>query len=203
MEVLVRVVVGNMKGGVGKSTSAVYLACGLARSGRTLLVDADPQGSVLAWSEEAGVSFPATVIAWPVRDLGRRLEQVAGDYEHLVVDTGPAQEQLLRQALAATDHLLVPAAPSLMDVRELGRVLQMVDDLSPARKVAVHILLTKVRAGTSSARDARQGLTDQCLPVLAAQVSLREVYAQSWGTTPVGVGEYDQVLDELTSELVR
>jgi len=203
LEVLVRVVVGNMKGGVGKSTSAVYLACGLARSGRTLLVDADPQGSVLAWSEEAGVTFPATVIAWPVRDLGRRLEQVAGDYEHLVVDTGPAQEQLLRQALAATDHLLVPAAPSLMDVRELGRVLQMVDDLGPAREVAVHILLTKVRAGTSSARDARQGLTDQCLPVLAAQVSLREMYAQSWGTTPAGVGEYDQVLDELTSELAR
>jgi CO dehydrogenase nickel-insertion accessory protein CooC1 len=35
---------GNKKGGVGKSTSAVYLACLLARTGRTLIVDADPQG---------------------------------------------------------------------------------------------------------------------------------------------------------------
>ena len=196
-------VLGNLKGGVGKSTSAVYLACGLARTGRTLLVDADPQGSVLAWSEDAGPSFPVTVIAWPVRDLGRRLTQVADDYAHVIVDTGPAQEQLLRQALTAADTLIIPTAPSLMDVREVGRVLQMVDDLGPAHPVAVHLLLTRVRAGTTSARDARRGLTDQQLPVLTAQIGLREPYAQSWGTTPESLLEYDQVLDELTAVVSR
>lgn len=69
---------GNRKGGVGKSTSAVYLATGLARLGRTLIVDADAQGSILSWSEDAGETFPAGVVQWSTRDLAKRVKDVAG-----------------------------------------------------------------------------------------------------------------------------
>ena len=45
------IVVSNVKGGVGKTTTAVYLAAVAADRGRgpILLVDADPQGSTAEW----------------------------------------------------------------------------------------------------------------------------------------------------------
>lgn len=190
--------IGNRKGGTAKSTTAVYMASLLAQEGRTLIVDADPQGSLLSWSETAGEGFPAAVVAWPTRDLAKRVKDVAGDYDSIVIDVGRAptdDDPVLRQALIASDTLIVPFAPSLMDVRELGRVLDMVEELEPLHHLDVHLLMTRVRAGTNSSKQAREGLAH--LPLFTAQIGQREMYANAWGTVIQDFGEYRYVMDEL------
>lgn len=188
----------NRKGGTGKSTSAVYLASLLAQDGRTLIVDADAQGSLLSWSEAAGDEFPAAVVQWPVRDLARRVGEVGADYRHIVIDTGRApgdDDPILRQALLASDTVLVPVAPSLMEARELSKVLDMIDELATIHPLRTYVMLTRVRAGTNSAREAREGLAH--LPLLAAQVGYREQYSRVWGTVIRDFGEFRYVLEEI------
>src|SRR6266487_5620157 len=68
----------NLKPGTGKTTSAVWLAHIFAQAGkRVLLVDADPSGSALEWSDLAAMdprlpprtAFPFRIVALPSRGL--------------------------------------------------------------------------------------------------------------------------------------
>ena len=55
--------VAQGKGGVGKTTLATSLAVAAEAQGeRVLLLDLDPQGSSLLWSQTRGQSKPPTVI---------------------------------------------------------------------------------------------------------------------------------------------
>src|SRR5690348_4981782 len=76
----------NLKPGTGKTTSAVWLAHALhARGLSVLLVDADPAASALRWSDLAD-GFPFRVAGLPVRDLHRRVPDVAAGVDAVVID---------------------------------------------------------------------------------------------------------------------
>jgi chromosome partitioning protein len=197
-----RIAVANLKGGTGKTTTAVHLAIGLARTGRTLLVDGDPQASALAWSEDAA-DLPMTVIAWPTRDLARRVAQVAGDYTHIVIDTPPGHEAIVRQALMAADTLIVTLAPSLMEVGRLGPTFELAAEVEALHPIGTRVLLTRVRSGTTSAREARALLQTNAVPSFVTEIHLRESYAHAYGTVPLDLGEYEGVLGELGDGAVK
>jgi len=192
-----RVALVNQKGGVGKSTSAVYLAAGLARRGRTLLVDADPQQTVLTWSELAGDGFPP-VVSLPTRDLRRRLAELAAGFEHLVIDTPPGNPAITRSATLAVDLVVIPTSPTLVDLDRLRPTLELLAEVEDQHPFDVRILLTRVRAGTVSGRAARDYLGGEVeLPLLAATIPLRESYGSSFGLVVEDLGEYAEVLGEL------
>lgn len=200
----VRLTVGNLKGGVAKTTSSVHLACGLARTGRTLLVDADPQAaSALDWSTVASEAFPVTVIPWAGADLARRVRDVADDYAHVVIDTGGENDEILGQALLVTDELVVPVAPSLIELRRLPATFQLAAKVDVISPVTARVLLCKVRTGTRSAIEARELLESLDIPVMAASVGLREMYSAAFGTAPADLGEYEDVLTELSGTVVE
>lgn len=188
--------VANLKGGTGKTTTAVHLALGLSRLGRTLLVDADRQASAFAWSELAE-DFPLTVVPWAARDLARRVEQVAGDYTHVVIDTPPQYEDLVRQALLVSDLLVLPLGPSALEVARLGPTFALAADVELERPLMTRVLLNRVRVGTRSRREARALLSERDVPSFDAEVRLREAYAAAFGEVPTQLLDFDDVVQEL------
>jgi chromosome partitioning protein len=190
-----RLGVVNLKGGTGKTVTAIHLAAALAGHGRTLLVDADPQGSALSWSEEAG-ELPFAVVGLPVRDLHRRLGQLLPGVVNAVIDTPPGDRAIVRSAIAAVDIVVVPISPSIMDLDRLRPTLDLIAEVEDVKPLHVCVLLTRVRAATKSGRLAREVLEDVGVSLLHAQIPLRESLNTSFGTIP-SEPSYGVVLEEL------
>jgi chromosome partitioning protein len=188
-----RLAVVNLKGGTGKTTSATALAFALNTRGRTLLVDADPQGSALAWSEEAGFPFPTTGL--PARDLHTRLVQIGADYDHIVIDTPPGIQAVVRSAVLSADTVLIPLSPSGVELRQMAPTFQLLAELEPHTPV-LRVLLTQVHPRTVASRVARDLLMHVEVPLLTTEVPHRQSYRTAFGAYPV-VEHYQAVLAEL------
>jgi len=178
------IAVAGQKGGSGKSTIAIHLAAEWHRRGkRTLLVDADPQGTSLTWgevAEEQSIDAPSVIAVGD--NLRRTLPDLAEGYEIVVIDC-PGSRHAKRQlgALAVADFALLPCGPSTPDVWALAETVALVDDLQAARlEPLVAGIVVNRRSATVEGRTAQDVLSESCsIPVLRTSLGQRVAFSEA------------------------
>ena len=119
-------VIGNMKGGTGKSTFAFNFAVWLAHQNKSLtLFDLDPQqtfSDVVDVRAEEGYQ--------PV--LSKTLSQNSIDKienrstEHTVIDVSMSDQLAMKRAIQICDQIIIPVAPSQADIWSTQRFIKLI-----------------------------------------------------------------------------
>ena len=173
----------NQKGGVGKTTLAVHLAAALAEKGRTLLLDADPQGSAVSWSSQRESAPPFTVTALAKPTIHRDIDQIAHGYDHVVIDGPPRASDLARSVIMAADFVLIPVQPSPYDLwaaQETVGLIQEAMTYKPSLKAA--FIMNRKTANTAISKSAKEVLAELPFPVLSSEIAQRVIFAESAAT---------------------
>ena len=191
----------NLKPGTGKTTSAVWLAHVFVEAGHTvLLVDADPSGSALEWSDLAAMypglppqaAFPFRIVALPSREMHRRIPEIAQDDDVVIIDAPQLEDHaaIALSALRYADEILIPCAPSPIEINRTSPVRDEINEIEPLRDrpPRAAVLLNRCVTRANSTGDARDALEDLGYDVLGTAVPRLEVYAQSFGMPIPGHG---------------
>lgn len=197
-----RITVGFLKGGSGKTTTSVMLALALAKLDNkpVHLVDADTANpSAWQWTDSLGNQLPDAVVVnrWPSESISRHVRVGVPSDHHLIIDTGPACDKTLRAALHVTDTLVMPMTHTPVEMGRIKPTLTHWAEVDNVKPTNLSIVLTRVRSATRSAREARKALIERGLPVASTVIRHLEMYAQSHGTVPSDLGEYEDLLVEL------
>ncbi len=182
-----RIGVHNQKGGAGKTTIAMAIAAASALSGKTtLLVDADPQGTVSAWQEARGrlglgpvdhlmiEHHPTPNLHTWLPDVMKRTGAAVA-----VIDGAPrADEAISRSIVAASDRILIPVQPSLADLWAARPIIQLIQEARGQGLTAkAAFVISRIKPGTILGREFAEVIRDQGLPVLKAGTVDRVAYA--------------------------
>ena len=161
-------IVTSLKGGVGKSTTSIYLAAAAVERGYdpVNLVDADPQASSAEWLELWPLEGIAVVEAPSERTATRAITRLDG---LTVVDTPPGNERITQALVSLADAVVIPTRAGGVEYSRVTATLELIPASTPRG-----VVLCAARLGTNDLEAAIAWWKDQKVAV--------------WGVIPERVG---------------
>ena len=187
----------NSKGGSGKTTIATNLASYFAARGvPTTVMDYDPQGSSMSWLRLRAQLGARIYGANAAPQKGGRIRSVEmhvpADTQQLVIDApAGASGLLLQEILCKPDCIIIPVAPSAIDIHATAK---FVGDLLLAgrirtRNIRLAVVANRVRSSMPVYQPLERFLASLGLPFLA-RISDSDAYIKA-AETGIGIFEMD------------
>ncbi len=173
------IVLGNEKGGSGKSTTAMHIAVALLQAGqRVATIDLDSRQKSFThyienrrdWARRAGINLQVPMHFCVGRGFGLRLDEIEAQefaafadaisaveqtHDFVVIDTPGSDSYLMRLAHSMADTLITPLNDSFVDFDVLGSVDPTTFDVTGVSHYA-----EMVREARRQRRLVDGGLTD-------------------------------------------
>lgn len=171
----------NLKGGVGKTTTAIALATCAARDGLDVeVLDADQQASAFNWAaeaEEEGDALPFAVTPANMGSIAYTAKRLKSSPDKWVFIDCPPGDKIVNAAQEAADMIVVPTSDGHAD---LAKTLEAVASFEAAGN-AYAILFTKVAKNTNAFAWAMEDVTTQGLSYFDQTIPRREALKNTCG----------------------
>ncbi|MFG2943325.1 ParA family protein [Streptomyces sp. NPDC048282] len=214
------IVVGMLKGGTGKTTTAWFIALyyAVVLGLPTLLLDADATSqSAYDWfkvAQAAGFEIPENLVVerYPFDDIAEYIHAKRAEFGAIVVDAGGGSARIFHEAVTEANLLLVPVAPTKIERRKLVATFDEAERAAArnARGVTAHVVMVKADDRTSLPRNAKDKLLDpvkgegigpdrdEAFPLADTTIHSWVHYMEAFGEIPTELSEYAELMKELT-----
>lgn len=121
----------NLKGGVGKSTTAIALAYYLQKIQQksVVIVDTDAQQSTAQWASFLDIEYRSFTYEEILTDLG----YLKADYDYVVVDAPSVDLAVSVTIIERADRIFVPTKPGMLDLNSTGDILKEIEQIRACR----------------------------------------------------------------------